>query len=126
MFNRATSKSSQSTPSQSTPWILILGKSYYDWLDYCPEGTSSDARVSFADTVKDALCLIRQETSGPTMILIDADDLGGLEQAMQCHRRIANAAIYGKCLIKSRAAVLSQDVNAVPLLLASPKSHQMH
>lgn len=121
MYNPAPSKS-----SHHTPWILILGKSYYDWVDYCPEGTTSDARVSFADTVKDALWLIRQETCGPTIILIDADDLGGLEQAMYCHRRIANAAIYGKCLIKSRSAVLSQDVDAVPLLLASPKTHQMH
>ena len=121
MFNQATSKI-----SQSRPWILILGQSYYDWLDYCPEGASPDARVSFVDSVKDALRLIGQEASGPTMILIDADIVGGLEQAMNCHRRIASAAIYGKCLIKSRAAVLSKDIHAVPLLLASPQPDHVH
>ena len=101
-------------------WILVLGDTYHDWITLCPEGMSDRARVSFAHSANDAIGKIRKETVGPLMILIDADDLGGLEQAMQCQRRISSAAIYGKCFIKSRSVVLSQDADAVPLMLASP------
>ena len=104
----------------SEPWILVLGDTYHDWITFCLEGMSDTARVSFAHSAKDAIGKIRQEPVGPSVILIDADDLGGLEQAMQCQRRISSAAIYGKCFIKSRSVVLSQDSDAVPLMLASP------
>lgn len=107
-------------------WILVLGRTYLDWVTLCPEGMDENTRVSFATSVTEALGLIRKERVGPSVILIDADDIGGLEEAMQCHRRISTAAIYGKCVIKSRSAVLPYSDEEVPLMLTSPASPKVH